>query len=171
MLRREQEDDEKDAAINFWGLAKYIQAVLPSMIERRQGAIVNIGFDAGRVGESLASIYGACEAGLITLSKSIARDLGRRYGIRLNVLCLGLTLPGDPPGHYKPGSDEVGEKSVWNYPYYPSNKIQDIIANAHLLGKIGKPDDIANAVLFLASNRAGHITGQPLSVSGGYTMI
>jgi 2-hydroxycyclohexanecarboxyl-CoA dehydrogenase len=87
------------------------------------------------------------------------------------VVCPGLTLPGDPPGHYQPGSEEVGEKSIWNYPYYPEDKIKEIIAKAYPLGKIGRPEDIANAVLFLASDRAGHITGQTLSVSGGYTMI
>jgi len=170
-MERSREQNEKEVAINLWGPVNCIRSVLPHMIERRYGAIVSIGSDAGRVGESLSSIYSACKGGIIALSKSIARELGRRYGIRLNVVCPGLTLPGDPPGHYQPGSEEVGEKSVWSYPWYSEEKIQQIIAKAYPLGKIGSPEDIANAVLFLSSDRAGHITGQTLSVSGGYTMI
>jgi 2-hydroxycyclohexanecarboxyl-CoA dehydrogenase len=165
------EQSEKEVAINLWGPVNCIRAVLPHMIERKYGAIVSIGSDAGRVGESLATIYGACKGGIIAFSKSLAREVGRRYGIRLNVVSPGLTLPGDPPGHYQQGSEEVGEKSVWSYPWYSEEKIQQIIAKAYPLGKIGRPEDIANAVLFLASDRAGHITGQTLSVSGGYTMI
>jgi 2-hydroxycyclohexanecarboxyl-CoA dehydrogenase len=170
-MERSTEQNEKEVAINLWGPVNCIRAVLPHMMERKYGAIVSIGSDAGRVGESLTGLYGACKGAIIALSKSIARELGRRYGIRLNVVCPGLTLPGDPPGHYEQGSEEVGEKSIWNYPYYPPEKIKDIIAKAYPLGKIGRPEDIANAVLFLASDRAGHITGQTLSVSGGYTMI
>ncbi len=165
------EESEKEVAVNLWGPMNCIRAVLPHMIERKYGSIVSIGSDAGRVGESLSTVYSACKGGIIALSKSIARELGRRYGIRLNVVCPGLTLPGDPPGHYQQGSEEVGEKSMWSYPWYSEEKIQDIIKKAYPLGKIGKPEDIANAVLFLASDRAGHITGQTLSVSGGYTMI
>jgi 2-hydroxycyclohexanecarboxyl-CoA dehydrogenase len=170
-MERSRDQNEKEVAINLWGPVNCIRAVLPHMIERKYGAIVSIGSDAGRVGESLTGMYGACKGAIIALSKSVARELGRRYGIRLNVVCPGLTLPGDPPGHYQPGSEEVGEKSIWNYPYYPEDKIKEIIAKAYPLGKIGRPEDIANAVLFLASDRAGHITGQTLSVSGGYTMI
>jgi NAD(P)-dependent dehydrogenase (short-subunit alcohol dehydrogenase family) len=165
------EESQKEIATNLWGPVNCIKAVLPHMIERKYGAIVSISSDAGRVGESLSSIYSACKGGIVALSKSIARELGRRHGIRLNVVSPGLTLPGDPPGHYQQGSEEVGEKSVWSYPWYSEEKIQQIIAKAYPLGKIGRPEDIANAVLFLASDRAGHITGQTLSVSGGYTMI
>ena len=60
---------------------------------------------------------------------------------------------------------------MWSYPWYSEEKIQDIIKKAYPLGKIGSPEDLANAVLYLASDRAGHITGQTLSVSGGYTMM
>ena len=165
------EQSEKEVAVNFWGPMNCIRAVLPHMIARKYGSIVSIGSDAGRVGESLSTVYGACKGGIIALSKSIAREVGRRYGIRLNVVCPGLTLPGDPPGHYQQGSEEVGEKSMWSYPWYNEEKIQEIIKVAYPLGKIGRPEDIANAVLFLASDRAGHITGQTLSVSGGYTML
>jgi 2-hydroxycyclohexanecarboxyl-CoA dehydrogenase len=171
-MDRTREQNEKEVAINLWGPINCIRAVLPHMIQRKSGSIVSIGSDAGRVGESLSTIYSACKAGIIALSKSLARELGRRYGIRLNVVCPGLTLPGNPPGHYAPGSEEVGEKSMWSYPWYSAEKIEEIIKKAYPLGKIGSPEDIANAVLFLASNKAaGHITGQTLSVSGGYTMI
>ena len=165
------EESEKEVAINLWGPINCIRAVLPHMTERKYGSIVSIGSDAGRVGESLSTVYAACKGGIIAFSKSLARELGRRYGIRLNVVCPGLTLPGDPPGHYQQGSEEVGEKSMWSYPWYSEEKIQDIIKKAYPLGKIGSPDDLANAVLFLASDRSGHVTGQTLSVSGGYTMI
>ena len=85
---------EKEVNVNLWGPINCIHAVLPSMIERQVGSIVSISSDAGRMGEYRESVYSACKAGVIALSKSIARETGR-YGLRLNMVCPGLVVPPD----------------------------------------------------------------------------
>jgi 2-hydroxycyclohexanecarboxyl-CoA dehydrogenase len=168
--KKPREVAEREVAINLWGPINFIQAVLGHMIERKYGVIVSIGSDAGRVGESGSSIYSACKGGIMALTKTIAKEVGR-YNIRLNVVCPGLTLPGNPPGSYQVGSEEVGQYSMWKTPYYTPEKIKQLTETVYPLRKIGSPEDLANAVLFLVSDRAGHITGQTLSVSGGYVMV
>ena len=155
---------EKVIAINFWGFINCTRAVLDQMIERKQGVIVSIGSDAGRMGEYKEAVYGGCKGAMIAMTKSLARELGR-YGIRLNVVCPGLTIP--------ESEDAVGEKSGWSGPImqYFTPEAQEKATKLYPLRKLGKAQDIANAVLFMASKRAGHITGQTLSVSGGYTMM
>src|SRR5262249_58057694 len=75
-----------------WGMINCTRAALDGMIGRKSGAIVSLGSDAGRMGEFREGVYGACKAGVIALSKSLAREVGR-YGIRLNVVCPGMTMP------------------------------------------------------------------------------
>jgi len=162
---------EKEIALNLWGPINCMQAVLPHMIERKTGAIICVGSDSGRVGESGSGIYAACKGGIVALSKTIAKENGR-FGIRVNVVCPGLTLPGNPPGNYKPGDAEVGDSSMWKTPWFTPEKIKQLTDTVYPMKKIGSPEDLANAIVFLASStRAGHITGQTLSVSGGYVMI
>lgn len=154
---------EQEVAINFWGVINGIKAVIDHMIERKQGSIISIGSDAGRMGEYREAVYAGCKGGVIALTKAVARENGR-YGIRLNVVCPGLT-----PGKL----DECGDKSLWRGEEAQifTPEAQERAKKAYPLRKLGTPEDIANAVVFLASKRAGHITGQTLSVSGGYTMM
>jgi 2-hydroxycyclohexanecarboxyl-CoA dehydrogenase len=148
--------------MNLWGMINCTRAVLDHMIQRKSGVVVSIGSDAGRVGEFKEGIYSACKAGVIALSKSLARELGRN-GIRFNVVCPGLTPP---------KVQEIGEKSHWQQQLATfTPEVLEKVAKAYPLRKVGKPEDTANAVVFLASGCAGYITGQTLSVSGGYTMI
>ncbi len=95
--------------------------------------------------------------------KTIAKENGR-YGIRCNVVCPGVTVPVD--------TEEVGANSMWTKPdsMFDGGALEKV-AKALSLRKLGRPNDIANAVVFLSSAAAGHVTGQVLSVSGGYTMI
>ena len=155
---------EKVIAVNFWGFINCTRAVLDQMIEREQGVIVSIGSDAGRMGEYKEAVYGGCKGAMIAMTKSLSRELGR-YGIRLNVVCPGLTIP--------ESEDVLGEKSGWSAQYSQmwTPEAKKKATKAYPLRKLGKAQDIANAVLFMASKRAGHITGQTLSVSGGYTMM
>ena len=155
---------DKVIALNYRNQLNCIHTVLTPMIERKYGSIVNIGSDAGRVGEFREAVYGGCKGAVIALSKAIAREVGR-YGIRVNVVCPGVTVP-DP--------EEVGEKSMWakggiGDAFTP--EVQEKIAKGYPLRRLGKGDDIANAVVFLASDAASFITGQTLSVSGGYSMM
>jgi len=162
-IEKPREEWEKEISINYWGVINCIRAVLDHMIERRKGSIVSIGSDAGRMGEYREAVYAGCKAAVIALTKAIAREVGR-FGIRLNVVCPGLT-PGGP--------EDSGEMSLWRGEEAEvfTPEVQERAKKMYPLRKLGTPEDTANAVLFIASDRAGHITGQTLSVSGGYTMI
>jgi NAD(P)-dependent dehydrogenase (short-subunit alcohol dehydrogenase family) len=95
--------------------------------------------------------------------KTIAKENGR-YGIRCNVVCPGVTIPET--------TDEVGGNSMWtNAGAMFTPEQMEKVTKSLPLRKVGRPQDIANAVAFLASSKAGHVTGQVLSVSGGYSMI
>src|SRR3989304_3399121 len=83
---------QKETRLTLWGMINCPRAVLDGMIARKSGAIVSLGSDAGRMGEFREGVYAACKAGVIALSKSLAREVGR-YNIRLNVVCPGMTMP------------------------------------------------------------------------------
>src|SRR5262245_18378431 len=89
-----REEWDKEIQLNLWGMINCTRAVLDGMIARRGGVIVSLGSDAGRIGEFREGVYGACKAGIIALSKSIAREVGKS-GVRLNVVCPGMTMPAD----------------------------------------------------------------------------
>jgi 2-hydroxycyclohexanecarboxyl-CoA dehydrogenase len=164
-MEKTRDEWAKEIQLNLWGMINCTRAVLDGMIARRSGAVVSIGSDAGRIGEFREGVYGACKAGVIALSKSIAREVGK-FGIRLNVVCPGMTMPA--------ADEEVGELSMWAQTEnraWMTDEMRARIAKAYPLRRVARPDDVTGAVLFLASNAAGFITGQTLSVSGGYTMI
>jgi 2-hydroxycyclohexanecarboxyl-CoA dehydrogenase len=157
---------EREVQLNLWSMINCTRAVLDGMVERRRGAIVSIGSDAGRIGEYQEGVYAACKAGVMALTKTLAREHGK-HGIRFNVVCPGTTMPAS--------STEVGAESMWgvNGPYASRNteEMRARIAKVYPLRRVGAPDDIALPVVFLASNAAAFITGQTLSASGGYTMM
>ena len=163
-IEKPRSEWEKEVDINFWGVVNCIRAVLDNMIERKYGKIISIGSDAGRVGEYREAVYAACKGGVIAMSKSLARELGR-YGININVVCPGVTVPENP--------EHAGESSMWKGPMAQVFTIeaQEKAAKAYALRRLGKPEDVANVVVFLASDAASFITGQTISVSGGYTMM
>lgn len=137
--------------VTLHGTINVMRAALPDLIET-QGRIVNIASDSARTGEHSMSVYAGAKAGVIGVTKSIAKEVGRK-GVVANVVAPGTTVT--------PGSssfiDSVGGPEK--------------LAKAYPLGRLGTPDDIAGAVVFLASPLASWITGQVLSVSGGYTMV
>ena len=162
-LEKRREEHEKEVAVNLWSPINCIHAVLPHMIERRSGSIVSISSDAGRMGEYREAVYSACKGGVIALSKAIARETGR-HGLRLNVVCPGLIVP--------PDEEEISPESMWNQMRHIfTDDVLERVERAYVLRRMGKADEIANAVVFLASDAASFITGQTLSVSGGYTMM
>jgi 2-hydroxycyclohexanecarboxyl-CoA dehydrogenase len=145
----------KVVAINYEGCLRVTHAVLGGMIEREQGRIVNIASDAARVGSSREAVYAGAKAGVIAFSKTIAREAARS-GVTANVVCPG---PTDTPllqGMAEQAPDGEGLVSA--------------LARAVPMRRLGRPQDVAAAVVFLAAERAGYITGQTLSVSGGLTM-
>ncbi|MGI9412431.1 MAG: 2-hydroxycyclohexanecarboxyl-CoA dehydrogenase [Hyphomicrobiales bacterium] len=142
-------------SINLVGALNMHQAVLPDMIERRQGRIVNIASDAARVGSSGEAVYAACKGGLVAFSKTLAREHARQ-GITVNVVCPGPTDTALFDG-YKQGAGNP-------------EKLVQAFERSIPLGRIGQPDDLPGAILFFASDEAAYVTGQVLSVSGGLTM-
>ncbi len=162
-MEKPREEWEKEVQVNLWGGINCLQAVVPSMIERQSGAIVSISSDAGRMGEYREAVYSACKAGIIALTKSVARETGR-YGLRLNVVCPGLVVP--------PQDESISEESMWNQMRdIFTEDVMERVQRNYLFRRLAKSSEIANAVVFLASDAASFITGQTLSVSGGYTMI
>ena len=164
-VEKPREEWEKEVQLNLWGMINCTRAVLDGMIARGAGAIVSMGSDAGRMGEFREAVYAACKAGVIALSKSVAREVGR-YGIRLNVVCPGMTMPDS--------EEDTGELSMWAAEVnkqWQTPEMRARIAKVYPLRRVARPDDITGAVLFLASDAAGFITGQTVSVSGGYTMM
>ena len=142
-------------AINLTGALHMHHAVLPGMAARRSGRIVNIASDAARVGSSGEAVYAACKGGLVSFSKTIAREHAR-HNITVNVVCPGPTdtaLFAD----YKEGAGNP-------------EKLMEAFTRSIPLGRIGQPDDLPGAILFFASDDARYVTGQVLSVSGGLTM-
>jgi 2-hydroxycyclohexanecarboxyl-CoA dehydrogenase len=139
--------------INFKGCLRVTHAVLPGMVERGFGRVVNIGSDAGRVGSSLESVYSGAKGGVIAFTKTVAREVARS-GVTANTVCPGPTRTPMLEGMVEEG----GEKLI------------DSLTRAVPMRRLGEPEDVAAAVAFLASERAGFITGQTLSVSGGLTM-
>ena len=149
--------------INYVGVLNCTKTALDIMIKQNGGAIVSISSDASRQGEPREAVYGGVKAAINSFMKTIARENGR-YGIRCNVVCPGVTLPET--------ADEVGGSSMWtNADSMFTPEQLEKVTKALPLRKVGRPQDVANAVVFLASAKAGHVTGQVLSVSGGYSMI
>ena len=148
-------DWQKVISINLVGSMNMQHVVLPGMMARRAGRIVNIASDAGRVGSSGEAVYAACKAGIIGFSKTLARE-NARNNITVNVVCPGITntkLYED----YKKGAGNP-------------EKLDEAFRRAIPLGRIGEPEDLPGAILFFASDDAAYVTGQVISVSGGLTM-
>ena len=162
-MEKPRQEWEREVQVNLWGAINCIHAVLPGMIERESGAIVCISSDAGRMGEYREAVYSACKAGVIALSKSVARETGR-YGLRLNVVCPGLVVP--------PDEESISEASMWTQMRdIFTEDVRERVERNYLFRRMAKASEIANAVVFLSSDAASFITGQTLSVSGGSTMM
>jgi 2-hydroxycyclohexanecarboxyl-CoA dehydrogenase len=143
---------ERIVAVNFLGTVRCCHVVVPGMVQRRSGAVVCIGSDAGRVGSSGEVVYSGTKGGVIAFAKALAREVAAS-GVTVNVVCPG---PTDTPL-----LDQVAQVS---------QKLYDGLARAVPMRRIARPADIAPAVAFFASDGAAYITGQTLSVSGGLTM-
>jgi 2-hydroxycyclohexanecarboxyl-CoA dehydrogenase len=141
--------------INLAGPIRVLRAVLPDMQEQKFGRVVLVSSDAARVGSSGEAIYAAAKGGLVALAKSVAREVVRD-GITANCVCPG---PTDTP-LFRGLAVSSGD----------GERITQALERAIPMRRLGRPDDVAPAVAFLASDEAGYITGQTLSVSGGLTM-
>lgn len=141
--------------INYKGCLRLCHATLPGMAERGWGRVVNIGSDAGRVGSSLESVYSGAKGAIIAFTKTIAREFARS-GVTANTVCPG---PTDTP--MLAGIIEAAEDA---------DKVIRAMTRGVAMKRVGRPEEVAAAVRFFASEHAGFVTGQTLSVSGGLTM-
>ena len=146
---------EKVLQINLAGPMRVTRRFLTPMISRDYGRIVNIASDAGRVGSSLEAIYSGAKGGLISFTKTIAREVARN-GITANCVCPGPTET--------PLLKEIVGKGE------RADRVMSAIVRAVPMKRLGVPEDLGPAVVFLASDGASFIKGQTLSVSGGLTM-
>jgi len=146
------EDWEKDIRICYYGTLNCTHAVINDMIERKYGRIINIVSDAGRIGEPFLTVYSGAKAAIIGFSKALAKEVAR-YNITVNCIAAGVTKTPGVEGFLKSVGGE--EKLVKAYPR----------------GRLGNPEDIANGVIFFALDESEYITGQVISISGGYTTV
>ena len=154
-LQSEESTWDKVINLNFKAVLYMCRTVLPHMVERGSGKVISIASDAGRVGSMGEAVYAGTKGAIIAFSKSLAREVARNH-INVNVVCPGLTET--------PLLQEIRASSE------RSNKVVDAVTRAIPFGRVGTPEEIANAVAFFASNDADFITGQTISVSGGLTM-
>jgi 2-hydroxycyclohexanecarboxyl-CoA dehydrogenase len=154
-LETDPEFWRKILSINLVGAMNLLHCVLPGMVERGRGKVVNVASDAGRVGSSGEAPYSACKGGLIALTKTLAREMASR-NIQLNVVCPGLT--------------ETNMLEQFMQGAGNPEKLREAYRRAIPMGRLGKPEDLPGAIAFFASDDADFITGQVLSVSGGLTM-
>lgn len=154
-LESEEETWDKIIAINFKGILYVCKAALPSMVARGQGKVISIASDAGRAGSTGEAVYAGTKGAIIAFSKTLAREMAR-HKITVNVVCPGLTET--------PLLQGIREQSP------KTEKVIEAVTRAIPLGRVGQPEDIAGAVVYLASPAADFVTGQTLSVSGGLTM-
>ncbi len=155
-LKTDEEFWDKIIDLNYKGVLRVTHAVLPGMISRNWGRVVNIASDAGRAGSTGEAVYSGAKGGVIAFSKTVAREVAR-HGITVNSVCPGPTdtaLLGD-----------IIDSSR------DSNRMRESMSRLAPIKRLGVPADIAAAVSYMASEEAGFVTGQTLSVSGGLTMM
>lgn len=153
---------QKQVNLNFYGCLNCVDAVINPMIEAGEGKIISIISEAGRTGEAHMAVYSGAKAGVLGFSKALAKEVGR-YCINVNCIAIGATAHEATSGRLNlqatPENDPALEKMLKVYPI------------GRGLGRLGRAYDPAYAVAFLASPKAAYITGQCLSVSGGFTMV
>jgi 2-hydroxycyclohexanecarboxyl-CoA dehydrogenase len=140
-------------AVNVKGVLHGTQRVLPGMIERKRGRVINIASDAGRVGAGGEAVYSATKGAVLAFTKALAREVAR-HEITVNAVCPGAT-------------DTALLAMLGEF----NAKLHQNLVRGIPLRRVGQPEDIAGAVAYLASDAASYVTGQSLSVSGGLTML
>jgi NAD(P)-dependent dehydrogenase (short-subunit alcohol dehydrogenase family) len=132
------------------------------MIKRKYGKIVNMISDAGRIGEAFMAPYSAAKGGIIAFQKAMAREVGR-YNINVNGVSAGATQTERNLRANEAMKAKLGEEEF--------QKRRDEMLKVYPMRRLGEPVDLARMCVFLSSDVSRHITGQTISVSGGFSMV
>lgn len=147
--RTDPSDWEKDIGICFRGTLNCTKAVIDTMIENEYGRVLNIVSEAGRIGEPHLAVYSGAKGGVIAFGRALAKEVAR-HDVTVNNVALGVT---ETPGAADFIESFGRERLERQYP----------------MGRLGRPTDAETGALFFLQDEAGYVTGQTLSVSGGYT--
>lgn len=159
------EDWPRVLDVNVMGMVHVAHAFTPGMVERRRGTMVFIASVAGQVGSPTDPPYSASKAANINFAMCMARDLAP-HGVRVNTVCPGMVKTPLNESVWKAWNDRQPEGQQRTYEEWTAQKLKAVVP----LGRWQQPEDVANMVVFLSSNRAGEVTGQTINVDGGYVM-
>lgn len=157
-LDLKQSDWEISINVNLYGMVKFVRAVIPHMIEKGSGAIINNASTLGLGGMAEFSAYGASKFAVVGMTKHLAAEFGAQ-GVRINCVCPGMI-------DTKMSDIEV-EGYMEQMNVSREQAVKELSAYVPL-GKYGDPDEVADAVIYLASDRARYVTGIAMPVAGGF---
>jgi 2-hydroxycyclohexanecarboxyl-CoA dehydrogenase len=153
---------DREIKVTLYGTMHCCRAVLPGMIEQRFGKVINIATDAARVGQEGECNYSAAKGAVMSFTKSLAKEVGR-YNVNVNAVSPGATNAPMRLERLERLRQEIGDQKL--------AEREEKVKRLYALRRIGEPEDVASAVVYLASEAARHVTGQILSVNGGYAMV
>jgi NAD(P)-dependent dehydrogenase (short-subunit alcohol dehydrogenase family) len=158
-------DWDKPINVCLYGTLNVSRAVVDHMVAQRYGKIINLVSDAARIGEPNLPVYAAAKAGILAFSRSLAKEVGR-YNINVNCVSPGATWTERRIREHQAAWDRASEEE--------RNKLkkrEEKQLRLYPIGRLGQPEDVANVIVFLATERARQITGEVISVNGGYAMV
>ncbi len=151
--------------VNVMGMVHVAHATAPHMIERKSGTMVFLASVAGQIGSQTDPPYSASKAANINFAQCLAKDLAP-HGVRVNTVCPGMVRTPLNRSVWKAWFDQTPQADQLDYEEWSARKIASVVP----LRKFQAPEDIADMVVFLSSNRAAHVTGQTINVDGGFVM-
>jgi len=163
-MEQKRETWQKMVNLNLWSVLYGTRAALEVMVPRKYGKIINIGSEAGRIGEFRQVVYSACKGGVIGFTKAVAKEVGR-YNINVNCVC--------PAGVIPEKKEHVSELSMTQGVTQDSmpEEMKKMQLKMYPIGRVAVPQDVANTVLYICSDAASFIHGQTISVNGGYSTL
>lgn len=163
-MEQDKKTWEKMIALNLYSVIYGTKAALEVMIPKKYGKIINIGSEAGRLGEFRQTFYSACKGGVIAFTKAVAKEVGR-YSININCICPAGVIP-EKAEHASELSMTQGVTQE-NMP----EEMKKMQVKMYPIGRMAVAQDVANTVLFVCSDAASFIHGQTISVNGGYSTL
>jgi NAD(P)-dependent dehydrogenase (short-subunit alcohol dehydrogenase family) len=158
-------DWDKPINVCLYGTLNVSRAVVDPMMARKYGKIVNLVSDAARIGEPNLPIYAAAKAGILAFSRSLAKEVGK-YNMNVNCVSPGATWTERRVREHQAAWDKATAEERERL-----KKREEKQLKLYPTGRLGEPEDVANMIVFLATERARQITGEVISVNGGYAMV